>query len=84
MKRKIYSLFLGILIISIPLNVFGILNTMVSLKYETENPKDCISRISGDDLCTAIIRMKAMIVIALVLIYLLLYFKNRILKTQKK
>ena len=34
--------------------VFGVINTMVSLKYETDSPGDCISTVTGIDLCEAI------------------------------
>jgi hypothetical protein len=30
---------------------FGILNSLVSLKYETQDPTACISWVSGRDLC---------------------------------
>lgn len=74
MNRKIYNIILSILVISLPVNLFGILNTMVSLKYETENPGDCISSVSGIDLCSAITWMKVMIIVAVLLIIYLLYF----------
>lgn len=40
------------------INGFGIINTRVSLKYETENPGQCLSSVSGDDLCAALQRCK--------------------------
>jgi preprotein translocase subunit SecG len=30
---------------------FGYINTMVSIKYETESGDGCISEVSGDNLC---------------------------------
>ncbi len=84
MKRKFYFAFLLILIISVLLNAVGIVNAMMSLKYETDSAGDCISIVSGRDLCAAIFNMKVMIAVAAVLIYLLLYFQNKILKTQNK
>ncbi|MCC3159579.1 hypothetical protein LJ737_20225 [Hymenobacter sp. 15J16-1T3B] len=30
---------------------FGIVNTMVSLKYETRDPGQCLSDVTGRDLC---------------------------------
>ena len=56
----------------------------MSLKYETDSAGDCISIVSGRDLCAAIFNMKVMIAVAAVLIYLLRYFQNKILKTQNK
>ena len=82
MNRKIYFVILSILVISLPVNFFGIYGAKVSLKYETNNPGDCISTISGTNLCDFIFNMKIMIFVAIFVIYFLLYFKNKILKTQ--
>jgi len=43
-----------LLIIGILLFEFMALNSMVSLKYETNELTDCISLVSGIDLCKAI------------------------------
>lgn len=40
------------------LNGFGIINTMVSFKYETEAPGQCVSSVSGNDLCATLQRCK--------------------------
>jgi hypothetical protein len=40
------------------INGFGIINTMVSLKYETEAPGQCLSSVTGHDLCAALQRCK--------------------------
>ena len=84
MKRKIYFIVLSILVISLPLNIFGIFEAKVSLQYETNNPGDCFSTISGINYCESIIRMKVMFAVAVILVYFLLYFKNKILKTQQQ
>ena len=84
MNKKIYFVILSILIISLPVNIFGIYAAKVSLKYETNNPGDCISTISGTNLCDFIFNMKIMIVVAIFVIFFLLYFKNKILKTQQQ
>ena len=84
MKIKIYFAFLIIVISSILINTVGIFNTMTSLKYETESSGNCVSIISGRYLCAAILNMKIMIVVAVVLIYFLLYFQSKIFKTQNK
>lgn len=49
---------IGLLFLTAFINGFGIINTMVSLKYETEAPGQCISSVSGDDLCVALQRCK--------------------------
>lgn len=68
------------MVISIPILIFGIINTMVSIKYETENPGDCISLISGDNLCAAITQFKIIIAINIVIIIILMIFRKRINK----
>ena len=80
MKSKYFVILLIILVLLIPIQIFGIINTMVSLKYETENPSDCISRITGNDLCNSIKNMKISIGIDVLIIILLLVFKKKIIK----
>ena len=82
MNRKIYFIILSILVISLPVNIFRIFGAKVSLKYETNNPGDCISNFSGTNLCDSIFNMKVMIAVAILVIYFLLYFKNKMLKTK--
>ena len=80
-KKIIFYFLIGFSILGIPVFVFGIINTMVSLKYETENPTDCISLITGQDLCLTIQILKALTVVCVVTIVLLLVFRKRILNT---
>ena len=54
MKKKTYNITLILTFIGILFFAFGVLNTKVSLKYETEDPNDCISNVTGTDLCKAI------------------------------
>ncbi|MEL1244704.1 hypothetical protein AAEO56_10565 [Flavobacterium sp. DGU11] len=49
-----YIIAIIISLILIALSAFGILNTMVSLKYEVKDYGDCISLTSGRDLCLTI------------------------------
>lgn len=53
---------------------------MVSLKYETDNPGECISIVTGVDLCKAIRNMKIYAVVDSIIIIILLIFKNKIVK----
>lgn len=69
-----------VLIILIPLFYFGIINTQVSLKYETNNPGDCISQITKRDLCQDIKQNKILIVADLFLIAVLLIFRRKIIR----
>jgi hypothetical protein len=63
--------------LGIPLFAFGIINTMVSLKYETENPTDCISSVTGQDLCLTINIFKGLILVCVILIIALILLKKR-------
>lgn len=69
-----------VLIILIPLFYFEIINTQVSLKYETNNPGDCISQITKRDLCQDIKQNKILIVADLFLIAVLLIFRRKIIR----
>jgi len=70
-----------LLIIGIPLFEFMAFNSMVSLKYETNELTDCISLVSGIDLCKAIRTFHVLAIICGVTFIGLLIFKKRILKT---
>jgi hypothetical protein len=80
MKRVLYYALLTVLTLSIPLWMFAIVNTYVSIKYETEDGNSCISLTSGDNLCLAIWLFRGLILICVVSIITLLYFRKRILK----
>lgn len=69
-----------VLIVLIPIFYFGIINTQVSLKYETSNPGDCISNITNRNLCQDIKQNKILIVTDLVLIAVLLMFRRKIIR----
>ena len=80
-RRKIfYNLSLTISIIGILIFSFGIINTSVSLKYETENINDCISTVSGENLCETIRNLKILVAICSLLTIILIYFRKKILK----
>lgn len=71
--RKFYWALFIIEITIIPICCFAILNTMVSIKYETENPGDCISLISGGDLCQTILHLKLIIGVCILGILISIY-----------
>ena len=79
-KKVIYYVVLILSILAIPLSVFAIINTGVSIKYETEYGAGCISCISGDNLCTVILCWKILLVISIILISFLLIYKRKIIK----
>lgn len=55
---------------------------MVSLKYETKNITDCISNVSGENLCNTTRNLKIAFAICVMLLFALIYFRKRILKPQ--
>jgi hypothetical protein len=63
---------------------YAIVNTMVSLKYETNSPDDCISIISGIDLCKSIHTSKLISVSSFALATALLLFKGISAKENRK
>ena len=79
-KRKIvYFLLVTISVLSILISPYAIINTMVSIKYETENIQDCISNVSGENLCNTIRNLKIMFVFSVLLLAGLIYFRKKIL-----
>ena len=79
-KKIIIFILIGLSVLGIIVFVFGIINTMVSLKYETDNPIDCISLVTGQDLCLTIQILKGFVVVCIMAIILLTIFRKRILQ----
>lgn len=80
MRKTVYNAIISLLILVILVSVFGVINTQVSLKYETENPKDCISIITGRDLCLWIKSFKIVIIVCLILTSGLISVRYKIVK----
>jgi ABC-type Mn2+/Zn2+ transport system permease subunit len=57
---------------------FGIINTLVSRKYEIDNPAGCISAVTGNNLCAAIAELKIYAGLSLLAIMILLICRRRI------
>jgi hypothetical protein len=80
MKKVIYYLLLLFLILAIPILLYGVFNTMVSLKYETNSPNDCVSLVSGQNLCLRIKILHVLIVSCIIGLVTLVTFRKRVLK----
>lgn len=76
-KKIIYLVLFGISMLGIAAFGFGIINTMVSIKYETESPKDCISLVTGDNLCLKINVLQILLVSCFATTTLLSIFRKR-------
>ena len=81
MRRTVYNTIISILILVILVSVFGVVNTYVSLKYETGNPKDCISVVTGRDLCLWMKTQKIIIIACLILVTGMVSFRNKLVKS---
>ncbi|RCS28238.1 hypothetical protein DUT90_01260 [Polaribacter sp. WD7] len=60
------------------------LNSMVSLKYETRELTDCISIVSGIDLCNAIRTFHILAILCGLTIIGLMIYRKRILKQKSE
>ena len=81
MRRTVYNTIISVLILVILVSVFGVINTQVCLKYETGNLKDCISVVTGRDLCLWIKSLKIIIIVCLILTSGLISFRYKIIKS---
>ncbi|GAB2794001.1 hypothetical protein GCM10027275_43760 [Rhabdobacter roseus] len=69
-----------VVVLAILFFAFGILNTLVSLKYETADPDDCISSVTGYDLCYMLSMFEILLFLSFIIGTLLLVFRRRILR----
>lgn len=51
MTRRTTNILLVVFILTFVYTIMGYLDIMVSLKYEIDGPSDCISKITGHNLC---------------------------------
>ncbi|WP_170235051.1 DUF4160 domain-containing protein [Bizionia gelidisalsuginis] len=82
MKKFTYIIFLTIFIIGIPISYFISINTLVSLKYETEIG-ECISNVSGIDLCLQYDIFIGLTYFFALLLLLFVIFPKKIIKKEK-
>lgn len=59
-------------------------NSMISLKYETRELTDCISLVSGIDLCSSIRTFHILAILCGLTIIGLLIYRKRILKQKSE
>lgn len=79
MKKVVFFIILCFSIFGIPIFYFAKINTGVSLKYETE-PGECISNISGIDLCKQIDYYQNMIIFCMIVLVVLLFMLKPLFK----
>ena len=79
-SKRYYNIILAIIILIIPIVFYMIINTMVSIKYETDGVDTCISTITGKNLCSQIDQLKVTIYIDMIVMIFWLALKNLIVK----
>lgn len=80
MPRLLYNIIVFLFIIGIPFFAFCIVNTGVSLKYETNDNGECISNITGQNLCLAINIFTSALILCFVGLISFAIFRKRIVK----
>lgn len=80
MKISVYQAIICILILWIIVSVFGVVHTSLRLPLETNNPRDCISSVTGQNLCKQILVFKINIVICMIVVSGMLSFKSQIVR----
>lgn len=79
MNRYVFYFLLLISFLGIPYFFYWILDTMVSLKYETDG-NSYISALSGKDLSIQFEKFMSLTILSFVIFLLLLIFRKRIIK----
>ena len=80
MSNKLHLIILALLLLATLLNGFGIFNTMVSMKNELANPTDCISTVTGSDLCKILKAMKLLTTVFGIVFLLFALIQKRIVR----
>lgn len=80
MKKVFFYFITPLFIMTIPVLVFMIFNNAVSLKYETREMDDCISLVSGQNLCIIEKVLLFLVLFCIINIILLIKFRKKFLK----
>ncbi len=75
----VFFIVLGLSILAIPIMALAILDTQVSMKYELDFYDNCISSVTGVDLCAKIQFLETGITICILNIVAFLIFRKRFL-----
>lgn len=73
MGKRTYIIILFSNFILLVLSAFAIINSMVSLKYEVDKSNDCISMITGSDLCFQKVIFQYIFIFSIIAILFSLY-----------
>lgn len=83
MKYYILIISLGVLFFGVPFFYFGVVNTGVSIIYETED-RGCISLVTGADLCWQLFLLKAAMIFCAAQFILYLLVQHKIFPDKKE
>ena len=83
MSKIVYLVLLFLSFLLTLINGFAIVNVSVSIKYEIENPSDCISSVTGIDLCSELDKSKLYTLIFGLVFMILLVIRKWIVKKVK-
>lgn len=75
-KKLVFFALFGILILGLILFSIAIIGTMISMKYEIIDPQDCISILTGKNLCLTMQILKVLIVLCILSLSLLVIFEK--------
>ncbi len=83
MKYYILIISLCVLFFGVPFFYFGVVNTGVSIRYETED-RGCISLVTGADLCRQLFLLKAAMIFCAAQLFLYLLVQHKIFPEKKE
>ena len=82
MTKRTFIIVLTLVILFFVYTILATLEIMVSLKYEINSPDDCISLVTGHDLCFLNKIYKISMVTSFIAIIGLAFFKSKIVRTK--
>lgn len=80
MKKQHHTLIAVIILAIIPILFYFLINTMFSIKNETDSIETCISSVTGENLCTKVTQIKIGIYFDLIVLIFWLGLRSFIIK----
>jgi hypothetical protein len=80
LKKQYHTIIALIIFAIIPVLFYFLINTMVSIKNETDSIETCISSVTGENLCTKVSQIKIGIYIDLIVLIFWLGLRSFMVK----
>jgi len=80
LKKQYHTIIALIIFAIIPVLFYFLINTMVSIKNETDSIETCISYVTGENLCTKVSQIKIGIYIDLIVLIFWLGLRSFMVK----